>query len=263
MYFIDSHCHLHDGRIYKDIPDIMARAEAAGVKYLVTCATKENNFKRTAELAMEYGSVLPCFGIHPWFVETLSENWQQALVNFLTTHGSGIGETGLDFMDKKANKDLQIQVFSFHLSLAMELERPINIHIRKAWDVFIHLLKKNGPLKKPGLIHSYSGSADMIPLLEKYNLYISFSGSVTRPNARKVIKSLKAVSRNRLLFETDSPDINPFLQEPKMNTMNKFNEPENLPAIAAIAAKRSQMGFEEFANQAYHNSLSVFNPILP
>ncbi len=227
---------------------------------MVTCATMENNFKQTAGLSLEYGSVLPCFGIHPWFVESLSENWKKNLETFLGIPGSGIGETGLDFMDKKANQDLQLRVFFHHLNLANELERPINIHIRKAWDTFIHLLKKIGPLKKPGLIHSYSGSADMIPLFEKYNLYISFSGAVTRPNARKVIKALETVSRDRILLETDTPDIYPSLGEP---LTDKLNEPENLPAIAKIAAKKANIEFEEFVNHSYHNALVVFTPILP
>jgi TatD DNase family protein len=227
---------------------------------MVSCATMEKNFDRTAGLSLAYGSVIPCFGIHPWFLDSLSENWQQRLETFLMAHRSGIGETGLDFMDKRADQDLQVRVFSHHLALAREFERPINIHIRKAWDTFIHLLKKIGPLKTPGLIHSYSGSADMIPLFERYNLYISFSGSVTRPSARKVIKALGAVSEDMFLLETDAPDIYPSLSGSQANTLN---EPKNLPAIAQIAARRVNMGFEEFAAQAYKNSLNLFRPILP
>ncbi len=258
--FFDSHCHLHDARIYTDIPNIIDRAEKAGVSAMVSCATMEENFARTAKLARSHEEVIPCFSIHPWFVDSLSENWQQTLETFLTAPGSGIGETGLDFMDKRADRDLQISVFSHHLNLARELERPINIHIRKAWDTFILMLKKNGPLKTPGLIHSYSGSADMVPLFEKYNLYISFSGSVTRPKAQKVVKALGAVSRDRFLLETDTPDIYPSSLEPGKN---KLNEPKNLPIIAQIAAKRANMGFEEFVNHAYNNSLTLFESILP
>ncbi len=260
MLFIDSHCHLHDARIITKIPHIVDRAQKAGVEYMVSCATMEENFDRTARLSLAYGSVIPCFGIHPWFLNSLSENWQQRLETFLTAHRSGIGETGLDFMDKRADQNLQIRVFSHHLALARELERPINIHIRKAWDTFIHLLKKFGPLNPPGLIHSYSGSADMIPLFERYNLYISFSGSVTRPSARKVIKALGAVSEDMFLLETDAPDIYPSLSGPPGKTIN---EPKNLPTIAQIAAQRVNMGFEEFAAQAYKNSLNLFRPILP
>jgi TatD DNase family protein len=278
MAFIDSHCHLHDERTFGKIPDILARAEKAGVKYMVSCATMEKNFDRTARLAAEYGAVLPCFGIHPWFVDSLSENWKQVLETFLTGQRpgqvsgqkSGIGETGLDFMDKRADQDLQTRVFSHHLNLARELERPINIHIRKAWDSFIHLLKKSGPLKTPGVIHSYSGSADMIPLFEKYNLYISFSGSVTRPNAKKVVAALKAVSKDRFMIETDAPDIYPSFGKAGIGEAslgkageNSLNEPKNLSAIAQIAAKRAGLGFEEFVSLAYNNSLTLFKPILP
>lgn len=262
LHFIDSHCHLHDERIWDQIPQILARAQQAGVQYMVTCATMENNFHQTAELALSYPSVLPCFGIHPWFLDSLSQGWQQTLESFLTQGKAGIGETGLDFMDKTADKELQIQVFLHHLMLANELERPINIHIRKAWDTFLQLLKKNGPLKIPGLVHSYSGSADMIPLLEKYNLYISFSGSVTRLGAKKVVKALKAVSRNRLLLETDTPDIYPTLEQ-ALPGVTPLNEPKNLPSIARIAAQRKDQAFETLAIQAYENSLTLFDPLLP
>ncbi|MCP3942144.1 MAG: TatD family hydrolase [Desulfobacteraceae bacterium] len=260
MLFIDSHCHLHDARIYKEVPEIVARAKKVGVQYMVSCATMEENFHRTAGLASAHAAVIPCFGIHPWFIDNLSENWQQELETFLIDPGAGIGETGLDFMDQSADRDLQIQVFSHHIGLARELERPINIHIRKAWAPFIHLLKKIGPLKTPGVIHSYSGSADMVPLFEKYNLYISFSGAVTRLHARKVIKSMAAVSRDRLVLETDAPDIYPTLSDAGEN---KLNEPKNLPAIAQIAAGRLHMGFEEFVNRAYNNGLILFESILP
>lgn len=262
MNFIDSHCHLHDERIWDQIPQILARAQQAGVQYMVTCATMEDNFYRTAELGLLYPSVLPCFGIHPWFLDSLSGNWQHTLESFLTRHHSGIGETGLDFMDKTANQDLQIQVFAHHLKLANELERPINIHVRKAWEPFLHLMKKNGPLKTPGLIHSYSGSADMIPLLEKYNLYISFSGSVTRPSAKKVIRALKAVSQNRLILETDTPDIYPTLGQALPGSV-PLNEPANLPAIAKIAAQRKGQVFEALTTQAYDNSLTLLASLLP
>jgi len=261
--FIDSHCHLHDDRIFADIPHMVMRAQKAGVRYMVSCATMEDNFVQTARLASNFDSVIPCFGIHPWFLDSLSENWQQTLEAFVAVPGAGIGETGLDFMDKGANRDLQLQVFSHHMMLARELERPINIHIRNAWDSFLRLLKKMGPLKTPGLIHSYSGSADMIPLLERYNLYISFSGSVTRPNARKVVKALRAVSPDRFVIETDTPDIFPSFPNLEANQANKLNEPKNLVVIAHIAAQRRQMGFEEFVNHAYNNSLILFHPILP
>ncbi|WP_022667303.1 TatD family hydrolase [Desulfospira joergensenii] len=262
MKYIDSHCHLHDERIQGDIPGILARAEEAGVRYMVSCATMESNFKRTRSLSREYGSILPCYGIHPWFLDSLSDRWEQVLGEQAAPEPCAIGETGLDFMDKAADRDKQIRVFRFHLELANTLGRPVNIHIRKAWDALIQILKKSGPLKTPGLIHSYSGSADLIPVLEKFNLYISFSGSVTRPNAKKVVKAVRAVSKDRILLETDAPDIYPSLDEPAGSTP-RLNEPANLVPIAGAAARIRGMNVEELAETAYDNSLKIFSPVLP
>ncbi|WP_300463720.1 TatD family hydrolase [Desulfobacula sp.] len=259
MQFIDSHCHLHDSRILSGIPGILDRANKANVRYMVSCATKETNFELTATLSRQYPSILPCFGVHPWCVDSLSEHWKEQLEHYLLTYPSGIGETGLDFTDKTADRDLQIKVFEHHLVLARELERPINIHIRNAWDTFIHVLKKYGTFKVPGIIHSYSGSADMVPIFEKKGLYVSFSGSVTNPGAKRVINALKRVSKDRFVLETDAPDIYPCLAVP---TVSRLNEPGNLPAIARIAASRIGREYEAFSRHAYENSLTLFHPLV-
>ncbi len=260
MQYVDAHCHLHDRRIIGDISGIVQRAEAAGVTHMVTCATMEENFYATATLASQYPAIVPCYGIHPWFLDSLSPCWQQELGDRVAAEVCGIGETGLDFMDKNADRDLQMEVLTGHLSLARDLERPINIHIRKAWDAFIRLLKKTGPLKTPGLVHSFSGSADMVKLLMRYNLYISFSGSVTRPGAKKVVKALKAVPGDRILLETDTPDIYPSVPDPDPHGLN---EPKNLPVIAQIASARAGVPVPDFVRQAYANALEIFAPLIP
>jgi TatD DNase family protein len=260
LQYVDAHCHLHDHRIISDIPGIVQRAEAAGVTCMVTCATMEENFEATAMLARRYPAVVPCYGIHPWFLDSLTSRWKQVLGDRVAAEPCGIGETGLDFMDKQADRERQLAVFAFHLALARDLARPVNIHIRKAWDPFVRMLKKTGPLKTPGLVHSFSGSAELVKVLARYNLYISFSGSVTRPGAKKVVKALNAVSMDRILLETDTPDIYPSVPDPDSHGLN---EPKNIPFIARIAAARAGVPFPEFARRAHANALTVFSPVIP
>lgn len=259
MYFVDSHTHLHDRRIFQKTPEIINRAIAAGLIYMATCATMEDNFEHTRQLSHTHPELIPHFGIHPWFVDSLTKGWKKTLAAYLESVPSGVGEIGLDFIDKKVNRDRQIEVFEYQLSLAVDLGRPVNIHNRKAWDSMIHVLKRFGSLRVPGLIHSYSGSADMVPLFEKYNLYISFSGSVTNPKNLKVLKSLKAVQDNRFVLETDTPDIQPYINGKQLTTLN---EPSNVPEIAKIAAQRLGIDENWFAEQALTNSLALFNPVL-
>ncbi len=262
MEFIDVHTHLHDRRIVEDIREIINQAVSVGVNKMVTCATMEENFDATVKLAKEYKAVLPCFGIHPWFIGSLTSGWEERLGTWLETIPSGVGETGLDFMDKGADREFQNEVFKTHLDLAVSLGRPINIHIRKAWDAFLHILKKNGPLKAGGLVHSYSGSADLAKVLERYNLHISFSGSVTRPNAKKVVKALNAVSLDRILFETDTPDIPPTFENGHRAVSDSLNYPGNLPYIVEIAARKRGVQFEELGGCAYTNGLNLFESIM-
>ncbi len=137
-----------------------------------------------------------------------------------------------------------------------------------------------GKFNTPGVIHSYSGSADIIPVLESYGIYISFSGSTTNLQNKKVLNALKKVSKEGFVLETDAPDIYPYLDlypdpapDPHPDSHlehylteqenTRLNEPKNLPAIAHIASNRIGMGVEEFAHHAYNNSLILFHPILP
>lgn len=261
--FFDVHTHLHDSRIIENVPDIVLQAQDAGVKTIATCATMEENFGITVQLSEKFSCVVACLGIHPWFLDTLSRDWARNLAQWLEKiPTAGVGETGLDFMDKGADRDLQLDVFKAHLALACDLNRPINIHVRKAWDSILKILKHHGPLAAGGVIHSYSGSGDLIPVFEKFNLHISFSGSVTRPNARKVIQALKAVSPDRIVFETDTPDIVPqFILDAHPGEV-PFNQPANVPEIVRVAAERRGMDFQILARHGYQNSMALFGSVL-
>ncbi|THB78131.1 MAG: TatD family deoxyribonuclease [Desulfobacteraceae bacterium] len=257
--FIDSHCHLHDHRVIRKVPGIVARAHREGVTHMMSCATMEDNFEDTLELSRRFKGIVPFLGIHPWFIRARSNGWEQVLGTYLDHYPAGIGETGLDFMDRGADREDQMHVFEVHLALARELARPINVHVRKAWDAFIHLIKRMGPLPAGGLIHSYSGSADMTALFKKYNWHISFSGSLTRPNAKKTTRALACIDSDQLLLETDAPDIFPTLPD---RDMSGLNFPENLPAIARIASRIRDEDENEFYEQVYENSMMLFSPLI-
>lgn len=259
MIYFDSHTHLHDSRIIRDVEGIIQRALDAGVMGMATCATMEENFETTAELARRFDGIIPFFGIHPWFIKTRSAGWQDTITGYLEDSPSGVGETGLDFTDKSWDRDDQISVFKDHLALARELKRPINIHIRKAWDTFVHILKQLGKFPVPGMVHSYSGSADMIPVLAKFNLYISFSGSVTNPAAKKTARAIEKAVKGKFVLETDTPDINPYINGERISGLN---EPKFVPQIAETASRRIGMDVKDFASRAYENSMVLFGSLM-
>lgn len=193
------------------LDEIMDRWNKIQGGTIVCCGTKEDDWQRVINIAGRYDTVLPCIGLHPWFVNTVSDQWASTLEHYLDQCGNigCIGEIGLDFIIKGVNPSHQEKIFKTQMAMARERKIPVSIHVRKGWGSFIGILKQMGPLPEGGVIHSYSGSADMVELFEKYGLYISFSGSVTNPHNKKVRNALTAVSPERLLIETDSPAILP------------------------------------------------------
>ena len=234
--WFDAHAHLQESQIVHDLPGMMKRWQAMGGCEIVCCGIHEGDWATVGEISQALPllvsetrasepspsiggnngpineiSILPCIGLHPWFVHQASPHWEKALETVLdqTPNVVGIGEIGLDFVLKHLDRGLQERVFLSQLVMAKERGLPVSIHVRKAWDRLLQILKKVGALPRGGLIHSYSGSAEMVPQLEKRGLYISFSGSVTHLQNRKARRALTVVSPDRLLIETDSPAILP------------------------------------------------------
>ena len=259
----DVHCHLHDPRIFSRVGQIIARAKAVGVSSMVSCATQSSNFLQTRDLARAHANVLPCFGFHPWFLEDLPPHWEDSLEASLLEIPSGVGEIGLDFAIQGVDLDRQIQVFEKQLALARALNRPVAIHVRKAWDGVVHVLKRFGTLPAGGLIHSYSGSADLVRALEKYHLYFSFSGSQPRHRGKKAGLALMAVAPDRLLVETDAPDIFPNLGPLDPDPLSPgVNEPCFLPVILRTLAQKRGQSVEELVRMTYDNAVRLFTPLL-
>ncbi|SLM27641.1 TatD2 [Desulfamplus magnetovallimortis] len=206
--FFDAHCHLQEPEIVGDLEHMLERWKNIKGGSIVCCGTKERDWSEVIAISREYEYVIPSLGLHPWFINEASSDWVDTLIQAVP-YISGIGEIGLDFILKELEPAFQEKVFTTQLDIAREYELPVSIHVRKGWDTFIRILKHVGLGRAGGVIHSYSGSADMVGLFEKYGLHISFSGSVTNPHNKKVIKALKAVSHDRLLIETDSPAILP------------------------------------------------------
>ncbi len=255
MKLFDAHCHLQAFAFKRRMPGVMARAAEAGVTRMVCCGTAPDDWQEVKEIARAYESVIPSFGVHPFYMDRAGQGWRDMLRSYLAEEPAGIGEIGIDFLRSDLDRELQKSIFTEQLAMAKEMYLPVSIHVRKAWDALIHILKRIGPLEPGGVIHSYSGSADLVEVLERYGLYISFSGSVTRPKAKKVKKALAAVSPDRVLIETDSPDILPTMQD---HDKDEANEPCNLPVVARAAAAVRNIGAQELAFLAFENGERLY-----
>jgi TatD DNase family protein len=253
----DAHCHLQDKRIAADSAAIIARARAKGVLKMMCCGTGENDWEAVKALSAQEG-VLASFGLHPWYISERTDWWLDKLETLLVASpGAGVGELGLDHAMDKFTHGLQEEIFLYQLRLANRLNRTVSIHCRRAFERMITLLEKEGGVGQGGVLHSFSGPKELIPVLEKLGLYISFSGSITTEGNRRGVEAIRAVSPERLLIETDSPDMLP------APMTEGINEPANCIIVNEKAALLLGIGKEEMAKRTWDNACRLFERATP
>ncbi len=237
---IDAHNHLQDIRFDGMREDIIQSMRKAGITRCVVNGTRPSDWPEVAKLATNHPDlIIPSFGLHPrHLAETQSSpNWLGQLKHLLdTTPNACLGECGLDRGMADHDIDLQTEVFTTQLRLAATRNLPISIHCVRAWGLLIEILEST-PLPTRGfLLHSYGGSADLIPRLVKLDAYFSFSGSILHPHKQKARDTFTQVPANRLLIETDAPDMRPPEEALTHPLPDHLNHPANLPAIFKQAA---------------------------
>lgn len=254
----DSHCHLQDPRLVPIRINVLARAESAGIGRLVCCGTTESDWPDVLALARERpGLIIPSLGLHPWHLAERSPAWLDTLERMLANTPCGVGEIGLDHAIDSRDDATQDAAFLAQLRLARKLERPVSIHCRKAWGRLLELLRGEGGVPQGGLIHSYSGAPDVIPELESMGLYISFGGAITRSGNSRGHRSLSVVARDRLLVETDSPDLAPVGWPAE-----KPNEPASLAMILRAASEITGESATDLAARTWVNAMRCFQTLI-
>jgi TatD DNase family protein len=258
MNIFDTHCHLQDPRLLPRIDEVLRRAEDAGVTRLLCCGVEENDWVQVLDLARRFPSVMPALGLHPLYVAQRSSQWFESLTAMLKDSGAVIGEIGLDHAVKPRNDKDQEDAFRRQLELAIELDRPVSIHCRQAWGGMPDILLSTGIPKAGAVVHSYSGGRDLVRPLTDAGICLSFSGSITRPNNRRGCEAAPLIPWERLLVETDAPDIMPMI-EAKWPEKDAVNEPANLVYVVQKIAELRDVTPDEVAKRTWENARRIFD----
>ncbi len=239
--FIDAHCHLQDERLSGLVPDILTRARAARVIACVCCGSAPDDWARVGMLADEHPGVLPAFGVHPWYAASASGDWLDRLARRLADNpGASVGEIGLDHAVKPRADTVQRDAFAAQVALARDLRRPFTVHCREAWAALLDVLRPWAPYPAGFVMHAYSGAPELIRELADMGALFSFAGSITYPGNRRAALTVPAVPEDRLLVETDSPDMLPVGGAPAGTSVadaRPLNQLANLPIVAQRLAE--------------------------
>jgi TatD DNase family protein len=248
----DVHCHLQDDRLADDLPAVLTRAAEAGVTRMMCCGIAPADWTTVLDLAARYRQVRPSLGLHPWYLEQRTADWRERLEALVAANRCGVGEIGLDHHLPTDTRPLQLELFRFQVALANRHGRPVSIHCRRAWRPLLEELKAQGGLSAGGLVHAYGGAPDIVAALARRNVSVSFGGGITRPNARRPVEACRAVEAQRLLVETDSPDILP------TGCPGPHNEPACIvEVIRAVAAARG-LEINEAVDLTWNNAQRLF-----
>ena len=204
-YYFDAHTHL---QMMSDFEDVIKRASEKGVAGFICNSTGPNDWIKVSDIAQQYSQVIPCYGVHPHYIENLPTDWFDQLKILLEENSNAmVGEIGLDNL--KPNMDEQERILRLQLELAWKMKRPAHIHCVRAWDRLLHVFKSQREKMPPKiLMHSHHGNADLIPqLIEKYNAYFSYSAIFIPENRPKIRACMKATPLNRMMIESDAPDL--------------------------------------------------------
>jgi TatD DNase family protein len=248
----DAHNHLHDPRLAPSLQPLSS--------LITTCVvngTSEKDWPQVSALATQHRWIIPAFGLHPWYAAQRSATWFDTLRRFLDDHPNAtIGEIGLDRW--MPNPNLEDQQTTFHQQLTLAAERNIaaSIHCLKAWGALEKTLNESALPARGFLLHSYGGSAEMIPVFTKLGAYFSFSGYFAHKRKAAQREVFQKIPLEHLLIETDAPDM---LPPPELQSIPAdFNDPRNITRIYDYAARLWNTPLPRFAAQMEANFKTLF-----
>ena len=252
---IDSHCHLTYEPMYSSLKETIIRANADGVKYLLTISTEDKSFKKILNIIENFDCVFGSYGIHPHEAKKHLKIDSKEIINKVKKNKKiiGIGETGLDFYYNHSDKKDQTTLFLEHIEAAQKTNLPLIVHTRSAENETYNILKdavKKNDLKI--LIHCFTGSRDFAFKLIDLGAYISASGVVTFKKSQDLASTFKDLPNDKILVETDSPYLAP---EP---LRGKSNEPSYIINTVKFLSKIKKVSFEDFSTLTTKNFLNLF-----
>lgn len=254
LKFVDAHIHLSDEEYAGKVDEIVLDAKSSNVAALVSNSMNFETSVKSLELAERYnGMVYAALGIHPWNVNTLTEDELRQTTEFIMKQRQNkaliaIGEVGLDYKCEKA-WDKQLMVFDEMLHLAEKLNLPVIIHSRGTTAKITDMLPSYN-LKRV-LLHWFSNPISVLPKAIEMGCYISEGPPTAYSNGiREVVKK---VPLTNLLTETDGP-----VRYFKSPFIGKMTTPAFIPTVVGAIAEIKMVSVEEVADQIVKNFEEFF-----
>jgi TatD DNase family protein len=256
--FVDSHAHIDGTEFDADREEVIRRAQAANVSAILNVVSGDplgDCFERAVQLAEKHSHIYAAIGVHPHDARLFDQTVADRIL-LLQSQSSRViawGEIGLDFHYDNSPREVQLSVFRRQLQLARNLSLPVIIHTREAEAETIEILKSEwSGSGLPGIMHCFSGSAELAKHVLALGFSISFSGIVTFKKAEELRAVAREVPLDKLLIETDCPFLAP------IPFRGKRNEPAYVVEVARCLAVLHDRTTEEIGQVTSRNFFMMF-----
>jgi TatD DNase family protein len=256
-WIVDSHCHLDYDGIAENIGDVLARAETAGVGFMLAISSRIRNFDQVLRIAEAHENVFCTVGTHPHNAHEELDIPVSEIVR-LAQHPkvAGIGEAGLDYFYDYSPREAQMQGFRNHIAAARETGLPLVIHTREAEEDTARTLEEEmGKGAFRALLHCFTSQQWLAEKAVELGLYVSFSGILTYKTAENLRVTAAALPADRLLVETDAPFLAP------IPFRGKSNEPSFVVKTLEQLAVVRGVSRDDMAHQTSENFFRHFSKI--
>lgn len=255
MILVDSHCHLNMDILQQNLKQLVDDAAKNNVKVMQTVCTKIDDVPFLESIVSSYPNIFMSVGVHPNEVD-ISDVPSTAQLLSLAEKPKviGLGETGLDYYHNNFQKNKQIESFLNHIECSRLTSLPLIIHCRDSEEDLIEILTsemKKSPFT--GVIHCFTGSDKLASCATDLGLYISLAGIITFKNANQLRETVKRISLDRILIETDSPYLAP------VPMRGKVNQPAFVLHVAQFMADLFDLSLEDVANHTTSNFFKLFS----
>ena len=248
------HTHLNADVYDEKLDAVIEDARKHHVRYMNVVGFDEKTNRKAQEIAEKYEHIYASSGLHPTDAHTFTQQDIDTVEMYIKRERTvAVGECGLDYYWHKDTINEQKEIFWTQIALSKQYGKPLIIHCRDAIQDIYELLEtasKDGKLQ--GVMHSFSGSAEMAKRFVDLGLYISLAGPVTFKNARVPKEVAKVVPLEYLLIETDCPYLTPHPYR------GKENRPGLVHLIAEQIAELRGISVEEVAQATTANAKRLF-----
>lgn len=257
---IDTHCHLTFPDFAGRIPEVLASAASHQVTGAISISTTTRDCLDALAIAEQYPNVWCSAGVHPLYADKGPHVWENLARVARSPRCVAWGELGLDNHYDRPPREVQRAVLreqlDFIQSCRKEIDLPVEVHCRKAFDDLIPVLAATSLDPARFVFHCFTGGPDDARKVLDFGAWISFTGVLTYKNAPEVRAAAELTPLDRMMIETDAPFLSP---EPYRGV--RPCEPRFARATAERMAQIKGLAWEEFHAIINDNTRRFFSKL--